>query len=136
MNAPRSGAGRAILAIVLSGIWVNACEFVRNQLLLISHWEAHFRSIGLVFPSQPANAVMWVVWAFVFAGVAFVVSRRFGLWQTALIVWVMGFVMMWVVIWNLSVLPVGILPVAIPFSLVEAFGAAFICRRLARTGHR
>jgi hypothetical protein len=44
----------------------------------------------------------------------------------------MGYVMMWVVIWNLSVLPVRILPVAIPFSFVEALGVAFICHKLAR----
>jgi len=47
---------------------------------------------------------------------------------------VLGYVMMWVVIWNLSVLPFGILPVAVPWSFVEALGAAFICRRLAHPG--
>jgi hypothetical protein len=78
------------------------------------------------------NAVLWVVWSFLLAGTAFAVSRRFGLWQTTFLTWLMGFVMMWVVIWNLSVLPPGILPIAVPFSFIEALGAAFICRKLAR----
>lgn len=31
--------------------------------------------------------------------------------------------MMWIVLWNLSVLPLGLLPVAAPFSMAEVFGA-------------
>jgi hypothetical protein len=133
MSGAKSVAGRAVLAILLSGIWVNVCEFVRNQFLLVTQWRAHFQGMGLVFPSQPVNGAMWLVWGFLFAGTVFVISRRFGLWLTAAVAWVMAFVMMWVVIWNLLVLPVGILPVAIPFSFVEALGAAFICRTMVRS---
>jgi hypothetical protein len=89
--------------------------------------------MGLEFPSKPVNGMMWMVWSFLMAGTAYAISRRFNLWRTTFIAWVMGYVMMWVVVWNLSVLPMGILPVAIPFSFVEALGAAFICRKLART---
>jgi hypothetical protein len=123
-----------VLAVVLAGVWVNLCEFLRNQLLLSAQWQAHYRGMGLVFPAQPINAMLWVVWSFLLAGTAFAISRRFGLWQTTFLVWTMVFVMMWVVIWNLAVMPVGIVPVAIPFSFVEALGATFICRKLARTG--
>jgi hypothetical protein len=123
-----------VLAVALAGVWVNLCEFVRNQVLFLPQWQAHFRDMGLVFPAQPVNAMLWVVWSFLLAGMAFAVSRRFGLWQTTFIVWVAAFVMMWVVIWNLAVLPVGILPIAVPFSFIEALGAAFICRKLARPG--
>jgi len=38
---------------------------------------------------------------------------------------------MWLVIGNLGVLPWGILPVAIPLSLLEAFLAAFIIKKLS-----
>ncbi len=128
----QSGMGKAVLAVALSGIWVNLCEFARNQLLLLSQWQAHYRGMGLVFPAQPMNALLWVVWAFLLAGTVFALSRRFGLWGATFLAWVMAFVMMWVVIWNLSVLPIGILPTAVPFSFVEALGAALICRKLAK----
>lgn len=131
MSSPRPGVSRAILAVLLAGVWVSICEFLRNQLLLLSNWKAHFAGMGLQFPSQPTNAVMWMVWAFVFAGVVYVISRRFGFWQSAALGWVAGFLMMWVVIGNLLVLPLGILPVAVPLSIVEALGVVFICRRLA-----
>jgi hypothetical protein len=88
--------------------------------------------MGLVFPSQPVNAGLWVLWAFLFAATIFFISRRFGLWGSTFLAWVMAIVMMWVVIWNLLVLPAGILPIAVPFSFVEALGAAFICRKLAK----
>jgi hypothetical protein len=133
MTNTKPGIGRTVLAVALSGIWVGLCEFVRNQLLLVGQWKAHYSAMGLSFPSQPVNGMTWMVWSFLAAGVVFVISRRFSLWPTTLIAWVAGYVMMWVVIWNLSALPLRILPVAVPFSFVEALGAAFICRKLARS---
>jgi hypothetical protein len=118
--------------VALAGIWVVLCEFLRNQFLLIEQWQSHYQGMGLAFPSQPVNGMMWMVWSLLLAGTAFAISRRFGLWQTTFLAWVMAFVMMWVVIWNLSVLPVATLPIAVPWSFVEALGAAFICRKLAK----
>ena len=132
MSSAKPGAGRGVLAVVVAGIWVGLCEFVRNQFLLVSQWQNHYRGMGLEFPSKPVNGMMWMVWSFLMAGTIFAISRRFGLWQTTLIAWVVGYVMMWVVIWNLSVLPLAILPVAIPFSFAEALGAALVCRKLAK----
>jgi len=134
VSSAKSGAGQPVLAVVLAGMWVVLCEFMRNQFLLVSQWQGHYRDMGLVFPSQPVNGMMWMVWSFLMAGTVYAISRRFGLWQTTFIAWVMGFVMMWVVIWNLSVLPVGTLPIAVPWSFIEALGAAFICRKLAPQG--
>ena len=131
MSSSKSGLGRAVLAIVLSGIWIGLCEFARNQFLLISQWRGHYQGMGLVFPSRPVNGMMWMVWSFLLAGTVYAISRRFSLWQTTFLAWVTGFVMMWVVTWNLLVLPVATLPIAAPWSFVEALGAAFICRKLA-----
>ncbi|MBN2464869.1 hypothetical protein JXD38_04515 [candidate division WOR-3 bacterium] len=132
MSEVKTGAGKTVLAVVVAGIWVGLCEFVRNQFLLVSQWQSHYQGMGLEFPAGPVNGMMWMLWSFLTAGTTFVISRRYNLWQTTVIAWVMGYVMMWVVIWNLAVLPMGTLPVAVPFSFVEALGAAFICRRLAK----
>jgi len=132
VNEAKTGAGKIILTVVVAGLWVGLCEFVRNQLVLVSKWQNYYRGMGLEFPSKPVNGMMWMVWSFLMSGTTFAISRRFNLPQTTLIAWVMGYVMMWVVIGNLSVLPVSILPIAVPFSFVEALGAAFICRKLAR----
>jgi hypothetical protein len=50
------------------------------------------------------------------------------LWQTTLLSWFVGFVMMWVVIGNLGVLPYGLLLYTIPLSFLEAFVAVVIIK--------
>lgn len=122
-----SPAVRSILAFVVAGIWINASEFLRNQALILSRWKDHYGSLGLAFPAEPRNAAVWVVWGFVFAGFTYAVSRRFGLAATSLLGWTAAFLMMWLVTWNLSVLPLGILWYAVPLSALEAFVAALIC---------
>jgi hypothetical protein len=42
----------------------------------------------------------------------------------------MGFVLMWIVTGNLNVLPFGLLPVAVPWSVVEVILAALIAQRI------
>lgn len=119
------------LAIILAGIWINASEFLRNQLLFNRYWVEHYQALGLTFPSAPLNGIVWVIWGFVFAGTLYVISRRFSLLETTLLGWVMAFFMMWLVTWNLSVLPLPLLIYAVPLSLLEAFVGAYLCDRLA-----
>lgn len=122
---------RSIAAIILAGLWINASEFFRNEILLKSYWANHYQSLELTFPSEPLNGIVWVIWGFLFATAIHVVSRRFGLVQTALVCWLMGFVLMWIVLWNLSVLPGGILVFAVPLSFLEALVGSYICRKIS-----
>jgi Na+-transporting NADH:ubiquinone oxidoreductase subunit NqrE len=122
---------RNVLAIVLTGVWINASEFFRNELLLKGYWTSHYQAMGLTFPSAPINGAMWVTWGFVLAAVVFWISRKFSWVETALICWCSAFVLMWLAIWNLSVMPSGLLLYALPLSLLEAALAAAICVRMA-----
>ena len=123
---------RSITAIILTGIWVSASEFLRNQFLLATYWKSHYQSLGLVFPSRPVNGMMWGLWSFLFAVAIFIIAKRFSLIQTTLLSWFMGFILMWIALWNLSVLPGGILVYAIPLSLVEAFTGSWICKKMQK----
>ncbi len=122
---------KTVLPILLSTIWISVSEFVRNELLAKSYWTSHYEGLGLVFPSEPVNGLIWGLWSFLFAVAIYVISRRFPLLQTALLSWYVGFVLMWVVIWNLNVLPPRLLYVAVPLSLLEAFVAAWIIEKLS-----
>lgn len=126
-----SNAIAATRAIAVAGAWMVLSEFVRNEVLLPARWDAHYASLGLVFPRDPINVVIWIVWSFVFAAVIYAITRRFTLIETTALAWVAGFVTMWLVIWNLSVLPLSILAFAIPLSLLEVAVAALLCLRLA-----
>ena len=125
---------RNIIAVILTGIWVNASEFFRNEVLLKTYWIDHYRSLGMTFPSEPLNGMIWVAWGFLFAIAIYIISRKFNLIQTTLISWFMAFVLMWVVTWNLNVLPSAILIYAVPLSLLEAFIGSYICIKMSPNG--
>jgi predicted neutral ceramidase superfamily lipid hydrolase len=127
MNLP----SRSITAVLLSGLWVNASEFVRNEVLLKTYWVDHYQSLGMIFPSELKNGVIWIAWGFLFAAAIYVISRKFNLIQTALISWFMAFFLMWVVTLNLKVLPSAILIYAVPLSLLEAFIGSYICVKIS-----
>lgn len=122
---------RSIIAVVLTGIWVNASEFFRNEVLLKKYWVDHYKSLGMIFPSAPKNGMIWVVWGFLFAIAIYLISRKFNLIQTALISWFMAFVLMWVVTLNLNILTSAILIYAVPLSLLESFIGSYICIKVS-----
>jgi hypothetical protein len=120
---------KTILPILLATIWISLSEFVRNEFLVKSYWTTHYQSMGLTFPSAPVNGALWGLWSLLFAVSIFIVSKKFTLLQTTFLSWFMAFVMMWVVIGNLGVLPFGLLWAGIPLSLLEAFVASWIVKR-------
>ncbi len=121
---------KQLLRVLLSGAWVGANEFLRNQVVLADAWWFHYKSMRIFFPSEPVNGAVWGIWSLGFAALIAVIVSRFSLWQSVAVAWFAGFVLMWLVIGNLGVLPFDILPMAIPWSLAETFGAVWIVRRL------
>jgi len=115
-----------VAPVILATIWVAISEFVRNQVLFAGYWVDHYRSMGLEFPSAAINGLMWGVWSLLFAIAVFVMTRRFSRLEAMLLSWLCGFVMMWVTIGNLGVLPFRLLVPGVPLSLLEAFLAVMI----------
>jgi len=122
---------KTIFPVLLATIWISISEFVRNEFLVKSYWIKHYQKVGLVFPSEPLNGAVWGLWSLLFAISIFIISKKFSLIETTLFSWLVGFVLMWIVIGNLNVLPYGILIYAIPLSLLEAFVATFIIKKLS-----
>lgn len=124
---------KTILPILLATVWISLSEFVRNTFLLHSNWVEHYQNLGMIFPEQPLNGAVWGLWSLCFAIAIFIIARKFSLLQTTLLAWLVGFVFMWLVIGNLGMLPFSILPIAIPLSLLEAFLASFIVKKLGNS---
>lgn len=118
-----------IRAVLLAWLWIGFSEFLRNQALGHSWWVEQYQSLGIVFPERPINGVVWMVWSLFFAGVIFIVLTKFTVIQTTLILWFIAFIMMWVVLANLGVLPYKLLIIAVPLSFIEVYGAAWIIDR-------
>lgn len=121
---------KTILPVLLATVWISLSEFVRNEIIVKSYWTKHYESLGLVFPSEPINGAVWGLWSFLFAIAIFIISKKFNLLQTTFLSWFVGFVLMWLVIGNMGVLPDGLLSLAIPLSLLEALLASLIIKKL------
>jgi len=123
---------KTILPILLATVWISISEFVRNEFIVKSYWTKHYEKLGQVFPSEPVNGAIWGIWSLCFAIVIFIIAKKFSLMHTTLLSWFVGFVLMWIVIGNLGVLPYGLLYFAIPLSLLESFIASLIINKLTR----
>ena len=119
---------RYALATLVAGVWINLSEFLRNELLFKQFWSDKYNSLGLSFPSAPINGLMWGVWGFLFAACIVALSRKLTFVETLVVSWTIGFLLMWIVVWNLNVLPLGLFPIAAPWSLVEVAGAVVFAR--------
>jgi len=122
---------KTVLPILVATIWISISEFVRNTFLVRNFWIEHYQNLRLTFPEQPINGAVWGIWSLCFAIAIFIFSKKYTLIQTTFLSWFVGFVLMWLVIGNLGVLPLGILSIAIPLSLLEAFLASFIIFKLS-----
>jgi hypothetical protein len=122
---------KTILPVLLATLWISVSEFVRNELLIKSYWTNHYESLGLVFPSEPINGLIWGLWSLLFAIAIFIISKKFSLIRTTFLSWFVGFVLMWVVVGNMGVLPNGLLYIAVPLSLLETFFASLIINKMS-----
>jgi hypothetical protein len=120
---------KVISPIFIATIWISASEFLRNDLLLKPIWINHYNTLGISFPSEIINGLVWGVWSLSFAIFIFIISQKFSLVETTFISWFGGFFLMWIALGNLSVLPFSILFFAIPLSLLETFVASILLKR-------
>ena len=123
---------KKILPVLLTGIWLNISGTVKWLFLLESYWIEKYETLNLVFPTGIINNTTWMIWGFLFAVMIFILSKKFNLLQTALLSWLAAYGMMWVLVWNIGVLPTGMLWINIPLSLLDAFIGALICKRFQR----
>ena len=122
---------KTIIPILLTGIWINLFETLRWEFLVKSYWLKHYEQLEIIFPSGMINNSVWMVWGFMLATTIFLISKKFTLIQTTLLAWFAVFVMLWAVLWNIGMLPHGMLWIVAPLSLFEAFTGALICKKLA-----
>lgn len=104
--------------------------------MIENYWIEHYEQLGLTFPGEALNMVTWMIWGFLYATLIFILAKKFNLLQTMLIVWSAVFFMMWIVVWNVGILPVDMLGYNIPLSLLEAYIAVLICKALIKKSAR
>lgn len=123
---------KTVLPVILATVWISISEFVRNEYVFKSYWVEHYAELGLVFPSEPINGIIWGVWSLIFAISLFIILKKFCPLQATFLGWTVGFVLMWLVVGNMNVLPFKLLYWAVPWSIIEVFVAVLIINSLIR----
>ncbi|HRX42670.1 MAG TPA: hypothetical protein P5315_07830 [Clostridia bacterium] len=123
---------RKILAVAFSGIWITISEFVRNEFLFKGYWTDHYNELGMSFETKALNGIFWFVWSIILAFIIMKVYEKFNFIQTLYITWLPAFLMMWITVYNLQVLPMKLLWFALPLSIVEITVALFIINAFER----
>ena len=120
------------LPILLTGIWINVSITIGWMLILESYWVEKYQSLNLVFPTGLSNNIIWMIWGFMLAIIIYILSKKFTLVQTTFISWFVAFIMLWVIIWNIGVLPTKMLYFNILNTLFITYIGAVICNKLTK----
>jgi hypothetical protein len=122
----------SFFSIALTGIWITISEFLRNEILLKDYWANHYDSLGLKFETLPVNGLLWTIWSFLFAFLIHSLLRKFSRIETLYIAWIFAFLMMWITIFNLQILPLKILLFAVPLSVFEIWVSIVLVEKLKK----
>lgn len=126
----------SVYRVVIPSAWIAASEFVRNELLFKTLWIEHYQSIGLTFTTTKTHSLLWILWSLALTLLIGVLVKKYNFWETVGIAWAFAFPLMWIVLQNLSVLPLKLLIYAIPFSFLEIVVATYILSSYAHKGDR
>lgn len=121
---------KSVLPILVTGLWINISETILWIFLVKSYWIDRFDKLNIQYIEEPINMAVWGIWGFSYATVIFILAKKFTLIQTTLLSWSMVFVMMWMVVWNVGVLPTKMLWFNAPLSLIVTFVAVWICKKM------
>jgi hypothetical protein len=91
--------------------------------------------MNIEFPSGPTNGIVWIIWSLLFSILIYSISNKFSFMSSLILCWMSGFVMMWLVLGNLGVLPFYILIFAIPLSFVEVIISVYIFKKRIKIIH-
>lgn len=122
---------KKLFAILVSGLWIAVSEFLRNEVFLKSLWVSHYDFLSLEFKTTPSNGMLWAVWSFLLASLLFSLLEDINFKKALTVSWIFSFVMMWIVVFNLQVLPLSLLLIAVPLSALEIWVAGMIMLRLS-----
>jgi len=121
---------KAIWQILLVSLWINIFETLRWILFAKPDIDMYFKTANLVLPNETINNILWIVWGIIIAVMIFIISKRFKVLQTTFIVWLTVYVMHWIALWNMAVLPINILWLAVPLTFINVLVGALICAKL------
>lgn len=125
---------KTIWQILVISIWINFFETLRWMLFAKPSIDLHFKAANLILPNEPINNIFWLVWGIIIAVMIFIISKKFNVLETTFIVWITVYVMHWIALWNMAVLPINILWLAVPLTFINVLVGALITKYFNNKG--
>lgn len=119
---------KSIWQILIVSLWINIFETLRWLLFAKPDIDMHFRTANLVLPNEPLNNILWLIWGIMLAVMIFIISKKYKVLQTTFIVWITVYVLHWIALWNMAVLPINILWLAVPLTFINVLIGVLICK--------
>lgn len=125
---------KTIWQIIIVSLWINIFETLRWMLFAKPDVDMYFKAANLVLPNQPINNILWLIWGIIIAVMIFIISKKFSVLQTTFIVWITVYVMHWIALWNMTVLPINILWLAVPLTFINVLIGVLISKYFHNKG--
>ena len=119
---------KTVWQIFVVSIWINIFETLRWILFAKPDIDIHFKAANLVLPNEPINNILWLIWGIIIAVMIFIISKKFKVLPTTFMVWITVYIMHWIALWNMAVLPINILWLAVPLTFINVLVGALICK--------
>ena len=119
---------KAIWQVIIISIWINLAETIRWLVFAKPYFISHYQSMNLEPPGGPLYLIIWFVWGILLALFIYILSRKFKLLETAIIVWLSVYSGIWIMLFNLRLLSFQILAALAAFCFIEIFIGTLISK--------
>ncbi len=119
---------KTIWQIIIISIWITIAETLRWILFAKPYFIKHFQNRNIEPPGGPLYLTIWLVWGILLSLIIIIVSKKFSLLKSSLIIWFTTFSGIWIILFNLKVVSVPILLILMTFCFIEIFIGALISK--------
>ncbi len=117
-----------IWQIIIISIWINLAETLRWILFAKPYFINHFQNRNIEPPGGPLYLIIWIVWGILLSLIIFIISKKFSLLKSTLIIWFAVFSGIWIMLFNLKVITIPILLILMSFCFMEIFIGTLISK--------
>jgi hypothetical protein len=119
---------KAIWQVIILSIWINAAETIRWIVFAKPYFISHYQKMNIEPPSGPLYLIIWFVWGVLLALLIYIISRKFSLIETTIIIWLSVYSGIWIMLFNLSLVTFQILFAIAAFCFIEIFIGSLISK--------
>jgi len=119
---------KTIWQITILSVWINVAETIRWIVFAKPYFVSHYQKMNIEPPSGLLYLIIWFVWGVLLALLVYIISRKFSLIETTIIVWLSVFSGIWIMLFNQSLVTFPILFAIAAFCFIEIFIAVLITK--------